>query len=180
MQTVSTLIHTLSPAQWADLAVILVTGSLALFGCWVMAGAQQVDREPILRHLGEIDDVRCGAAVEHWANIFVSNNISHRFGLSFAQFMTNPRGYLQVLFFHPDKTDLEPRPLLPAQTVAYERILRAELDLDEQQRLQEQELAALETKYQAISNSGGRAISPMNRSKRPRKWQTRGSQLKHA
>ncbi len=170
--------ESLTTDQWIELIVLIVTGSLALIGFWVMPGVQQDDREPTLHHLGEIDDVRSGASVEHWANIFVSNNVSHRFGLSFAQFMTNPRGYLQVLFFHPDKEPLDPRPLLPAQVVVYERVLRQELEAIEQQQLQDKELAALESKYQAISNSGGRLGCPMNQTKRTRKWQTRGSHLK--
>ncbi|HDZ10053.1 hypothetical protein [Pseudohongiella sp.] len=174
------LMQSLTFAQWLDLAVLLVTGLLVLFGFWLMAGAQQDDSQPDLHYLAEIDDFRGNAAVEHWANVFVLNNVPRRFGLSFAQFMTNPRGYLQVLFFYPAKDVPEVRPLLPAQVVVYERLLREELEAEELQQLQDRELAALESRYQTISNSGGRITSSMATRKQPRKWQTRGTHLKHA
>lgn len=163
--------------QWLQLALIVTVGLLSLLLFAVLVPTQQ--EEPDLKHLQLIDDVVGCVGVEHWANVFVDNNLRGR-GLTFEQFMTNPRGWLQVLVFTKETTSEEPLPLLPAQVVVYERVLRQDLEAQERDRLQEKALEALESKYATVSNSGGRLRSSMSTRKQPRKWQTRGHHYKPA
>jgi hypothetical protein len=160
---------------WLQLTVIVVVGliNLALFAVLVPDTAD----EPDLRHLTTIDDYHSPVAIEHWANVFVSNNFAGR-GLTFDQFMTNPRGWLQVMVFPADNWPDNPRPLLPAQNVVYERQLREDLEEDEFIRMEERQIEELEHIYNTVSNRGGRVTSSMSTRKQPRKWQTRGQHLK--
>lgn len=162
--------------EWQQLILICSIGlaNLVLFS--VLFPIQQAD-EPDLHHLNMIDDYYGPSAIGFWANIYVENNLSLR-GLSFEQFMANPRGWVNAMLFHPDNWPEGPQPLLPAQVVVYERQLRTDLDAEELERLEEAELQQLETLYHTVSNRGGRVTSSMSGHKQPRKWQTRGTHLK--
>lgn len=160
---------------WLQLAVIVTIGMVNVILFAVEFPIRE--DEPDLKHLSDIDDYHSQVSINHWANIFVSNNFSGR-GLTFDQFMTNPRGWLQVMVFPSDNWPDGPRPPLPAQTVVYERQLRADLEAEELTRMQERQITELEHIYNTVSNRGGRVTSSMSARKQPRKWQTRGSHLK--
>lgn len=159
-----------------QLAIVITLGAvnILLFASFFPVD----DDDDDLSHVRLIDDVSSALSINHWAHIFVSNNLKSH-GITFDQFMSNPRGWTQVLLFAEDKTSDDLDPLLPAQAVVYEKVLRSELDAAEQQRIQDEEVRALESKYATVSNRGQRLTSQMTGRKPPRKYRSR-HQLKHA
>ncbi|MDX1491300.1 MAG: hypothetical protein R3332_08435 [Pseudohongiellaceae bacterium] len=128
----------------------------------------------------DIDDFYSSASIEFWSQIYQSNPALHR--VSFDSFMLNPKGYVRAHIFdefRKEPDDLEPLPLLPRQADLRDHLQRIEDEEYQANVLAEKELRELERRYQTISNNNGRLHAP-TKSRRPKKWQTRGTHLKHA
>ena len=158
-----------------DLFLLIVSAVGTLLYCHLSAlDAARMDACEEPDFLVDIDQHRTPAFMHHWSEIYARNPALHC--MEFQVFICNPRGYMDAHVWRTrdlqETPDLDPAPLLPRQMYAADKI-------DYEQLQQEKALHRLEQQYGRISNSNGHYFAPMQK-RRPRKWQTRGTHLKHA